>query len=279
MYKKIISLGVVFTLLLLTTPAVAAVQQVGVLSTPGTEQTLTLPPEAIEQSPVISLGEAVDPGTGQVVEGYAFIHYRDNKAKGGVKGKPPKDGGGEDVCYSFLANGANWKTAEPWVVNPTNVEGLDENFVANNLAADIAKWEVAAEGVDILGDGTQTTDTLVADTVAPDDVNEVYFGDIDSPGAIGVTIVWGIFRGRPTERMLVEWDQVYDQADFDWSDSGEAGKMDFENIASHELGHAVGMGHPNDSCTEETMYRFAGPGETKKSTLEAGDIAGIKALY
>jgi len=55
--------------------------------------------------------------------------------------------------------------------------------------------------------------------------------------------------------------------------------MDFENIATHELGHAAGMGHPSDSCTEETMYRFADFGEIKKQTLEAGDIAGIKALY
>ena len=55
--------------------------------------------------------------------------------------------------------------------------------------------------------------------------------------------------------------------------------MDFENIATHELGHAMGMAHPADSCTEETMYRFASSGETKKRTLNAGDIAGIKGLY
>ena len=55
--------------------------------------------------------------------------------------------------------------------------------------------------------------------------------------------------------------------------------MDFENIAQHELGHSIGMGHPSDSCTEETMYRFAETGETKKQTLEAGDIAGVNDLY
>ena len=55
--------------------------------------------------------------------------------------------------------------------------------------------------------------------------------------------------------------------------------MDFENIAQHELGHAFGLGHPSDTCTEETMYRFASNGETKKRDLYDGDIAGIKALY
>ncbi len=51
--------------------------------------------------------------------------------------------------------------------------------------------------------------------------------------------------------------------------------MDFQNIVTHESG----MGHPSDDCTEETMYRFASLGETKKRTLNAGDIAGIKKLY
>jgi hypothetical protein len=242
MFKKIISLLVVLGLFAATGSIAAGVQlQADILSTPGVDRTLTLP-AAADNSPVISLGQTVDPGTGQIVEGYAFVHYKNEKAKGGNKGRPPKDGGG-DVCYSFLASGAKWKVAEPWVVNPSNTEGLDESFVFNNLKEDIAKWEHEA-GVNILGDGSVVSYILEADSVTPDGVNEVYFGDINSPGAIG-----------------------------------EAGMMDFENIATHELGHTVGMGHPNDSCVEETMFRFADYGETKKDTLEAGDIAGIKALY
>jgi hypothetical protein len=39
------------------------------------------------------------------------------------------------------------------------------------------------------------------------------------------------------------------------------------------------MGHPTDTCVNETMYRFASEGETKKIDLNAGDIAGINDLY
>ena len=42
---------------------------------------------------------------------------------------------------------------------------------------------------------------------------------------------------------------------------------------------AAGLSHPGDTCTEATMYRFTQEGETKKRTLNAGDIAGIQALY
>ena len=56
-------------------------------------------------------------------------------------------------------------------------------------------------------------------------------------------------------------------------------KIDFYNIATHELGHSVGMTDLYNFCTEETMYGYATEGETKKRDLNAGDIAGINALY
>jgi len=250
------------------------------LSTRGTERTLVLP-EAAGHSSVISLGEAVDPQSGNVVEGFAIIRKHkhakpDNPGggKGGGKDKPA-----QSSCYEFLAKDAKWKNVEPWIVNGANTRGLSETFVYDNLVSDITKWEDAA-GVDILGDGSMTSAALLADEVSPDGANEVYFADIASDGAIGVTIVWGIFGGKPSARELVEWDQVYDDVDFDWSASGEAGKMDFESIATHELGHSVGLGDLYEaSCADETMYGYATEGETLKRDLHTGDIAGITELY
>lgn len=88
----------------------------------------------------------------------------------------------------------------------------------------------------------------------------------------------GNLVGPPSQRQIVEWDMMFDDVDFDWG-NGLPTTMDFQNIATHEDGHAAGMGHPSDSCTEETMYRFAAEGEIKKRDLNTGDITGIKALY
>jgi hypothetical protein len=251
------------------------------LETPGTSRTLLLPIEA-GNAHVISLGTAVDPQSGKVVEGYAVFHHKAGHGDGPGGGP----GGGTSSCFTFLAKDAKWKNVEPWVVNATNSRALDETFVINNLTSDIDEWEDAADGIvdgsisnDILGDGTATTTILVADSVSPDSQNEVYFADVSTPGAIAVTIVWGIFNGPPSGRVLVEWDQVYDDVDYDWSATGEAGKMDFENIAQHELGHSFGMDHPDSTCTEETMYSTAGIGETKKRDLNSGDITGVEKLY
>ncbi|MBW2994860.1 matrixin family metalloprotease [Candidatus Woesearchaeota archaeon] len=252
-----------------------------------------LPAHAVKVGPnVYLLGKAVHKG--KIVEGYAIVHYKKGHGKptgncgngicdpGENARKCPEDCGGpagDSDCYAFMAKGAKWKSVEPYVVNPANNRGLNESYVVANFAADVEKWETAA-GKNILGEGSATSALLEVDTETPDGLNEVYFGSIDEPGVIGVTIVWGYFSGAPRFRELIEWDHVYDEVDFDWSASGEAAKMDFESIATHELGHSVGMADLyTGECSEQTMYGYASEGEIKKRTLEAGDIAGVKALY
>jgi len=264
--KKIMAISLILGVMLMTVGMVVAGKN------QKQEKMFGLPENAVEvSSGVFYLGKALDKG--KVVEGYAFLakNSQDKKAR---KPKPTK----ESSCYEFLASGAKWKSVEDYIVDATNTRELDEVFVRNNLAMDIGKWETAS-GKNILGNG-EAGKVELSEIGTLNNKNEVMFADINSQGAIGVTIIWGIFGGRPSNRILVEWDMVLDDADFDWSAIGEAGKMDFENIATHELGHAVGMGDLyNGECSEQTMYGYASYGETKKQTLEAGDIAGINKLY
>ncbi len=233
---------------------------------------VSVPAHAIELAPgLYDLGPAVIDG--KVVHGLMHIHYKKGYARPGIGGSTSGD-----KCYAHISRGAKWKSLEGWVVNPTNTRGLDGLFVFDNLAGDISKWESSA-GKDIFSSGVLTSSALSVDTASPDNVNEVMFGSISEPGAIAVTVTWGNFGGPVGTRQLVEWDMIFDENDFDWSSAGEAGKMDFENIATHELGHALGMDHPSSGCTEETMYAYASYGETKKRDLNTGDKAGILALY
>jgi len=242
-------------------------------------QTISIPENALQiNDELFYLGEQYDVSSNKLVEGYAIIKYKDNYAK------PPWAGGNKPSnakCYNFLAKDAKWKNLENWEVNTDNSEGLDSNYIFSNLTSNISKWENAVDGSpDILDTGSIVDTLLVADTVSPDGKNEVYFADIDSAGAIAITIVWGIFGGPPPGRELVEWDQVYDQVDYDWSATGEELKMDFENIATHEIGHSFGLGDLYEAgCTEETMYGYAAEGEINKRDLNSGDIEGINKLY
>jgi hypothetical protein len=260
-----------------------------------------LPANAVPVGPdVYYLGKAKDKG--REVEGYAIIKRKEKPAKPGTAcgngvcepgenaRKCPEDcgSGGEDPtepdtsgCYGFLAKGARWKTVEPYVFDPSNGGGLPGGAVSAGLEYGIGQWNAAA-GTIILGSGESATGPLAPDTESTDGLNEVLFADITEPGVIAVTIVWGIFSGPPFGRELVEWDQVYDDYDFDWTDNGTAQQdcMDFYNIAIHELGHSCGLADLySDECSEQTMYGYATEGETKKMTLEDGDIAGITKLY
>ena len=54
---------------------------------------------------------------------------------------------------------------------------------------------------------------------------------------------------------------------------------DIENTITHELGHVLGLDHPDDDLKDATMYAKALTGETKKRTLETDDIEGLCNLY
>src|SRR3989344_6765149 len=267
MNKKYIAIGAGLSLLLSGISA-AAVSRVPATVMPS-GRTVTIPENAVEVAPgVFSLGEAVDPASGELVEGFAIVHYKKDFARGGAA-KPPKGGG--TTCYGYVASGAKWKIVEPWAMNTTNTQGLDSTTVFNIMAGGISKWEDAADGsvgsgigVDILGAGSITSS---ANAVALDEVNRVFFGSISNAGAIAVTYIWGTFGGPPQGRKLVEWDMVFDEVDFDWAIDGNLLDMDLDNIATHELGHAVGLGDLyTSSCAQETMYGYASEGETQKRT-------------
>jgi len=244
--------------------------------------TVVVPAHAVELAPgIFSLGESQDVD-GRIVEGFMFI---DKKKGFGHKPKhnPGGDRGGGNggaKCFEFLAKGAKWKVTEPYVLDTSNSDGMTSNFVASRTATGIDAWDTEV-AFDIFGARDTTSTVDGADTESPDNKNEIFFGDIESEGAIAVAIVWGRFFGPPSQREIVEYDIIFDDVDFDFGDADVSGTsvMDYQNIFTHEIGHGAGMGHPQDECTEETMFRFASFGEIKKRTLEVGDISGVNKLY
>jgi len=69
--------------------------------------------------------------------------------------------------------------------------------------------------------------------------------------------------------------------DFTWGDAtSNPGLMDLQNIATHELGHGVGLADIyTSSCSAVTMYGYSNNGETEKRTLELPDITGLQKIY
>ena len=248
-------------------------ERVGAIVYPS-ERTVTIPQNAVEVAPnVFSLGTVSV--NGEELEGYMFVHYKKDFVRSGQNSKPARN-----LCYSFLSSGARWKDTESYLVEYANDDGLTQSFVESVVAESLEAWDLQTP-FEIFG--SQASGEIDGvDTSAPDTKNEILFGSVSDSGVIAVTTVWGIFGGSPKSRKLVEFDALFNDADFTWGDvstTGNLSLMDFKNIAVHEFGHAAGMGHPSNSCTEETMYAYASEGETKKRDLNSGDIAGIISLY
>jgi hypothetical protein len=231
-----------------------------------------------------------------------FVQKIDNFVKPdgvGKPDKPPKPDPEPEEPQLYELMGKNIKWIAPveleFVINPTgNLDGLDYSFIYNTIDASAETWDAEVEEELFV---SSTTDLVPENgdnynDAQRDYTNEVFFADLPQEGAIAVCIVYYINVGPPSQRQILEFDLVFDADlvfvapdgniyDYSWGDATDDGdQMDLQNIATHELGHSLGLADLyDDACSEQTMYGYASIEETKKRTLEAGDKAGIAVLY
>ena len=212
--------------------------------------------------------------------------YEESFAKPDGVGKPPKPPKPdpepeEPQLYELM--GPKWKTLPVnYVINPSNDDGLSFEVVTSVISSSAETWDAALTTINIFNNAYTTDESISVDLDDPktNTFNEIVFGDIPQSGAIAVCLVWSTTRGPPSQRGIVEFDIVFDNVDFTWGTDGSDSVMDLQNIATHELGHALGLADLYfDEASEQTMYGIGQVGETKKRTLDDGDIAGITVLY
>jgi len=236
-------------------------------------KTVIIPDQAKDNSPVL--------------ERAFFIHYRKNFAKPGVEcgngvceagenaRKCPADCGVSEKekglkCYGFLSRGTKLRSQEDLNIHPN----LDLNVIRNSAL----EWDNYTSPSLF---GNFVTDTNANwDNEIPDGKNEFSYGNYPQTGVIGVTVAWGYFSGPPSLRSIEEFDVLFD-TDYAWGDATlNPNVMDLQNIATHEIGHGVGLGDIYDgSCAGATMYGYSDFGEIQKRDLAPADITGISELY
>jgi hypothetical protein len=186
--------------------------------------------------------------------------------------------GGDSNDYQFAVTfsyiGAKWPGASPDVhyrVNPNTADVSGEE-VAIQAAANTWSTVTGADFQLVYDGATGATQAGYNGT------NEVMWRNLGTTGIIAANYWWTDGSGN-----YLEFDQEYNDY-YTWSTTGAAGTFDVQNIATHELGHSLGLrdlygdvGSPNDM--EKTMYGFGDTGETKNRTLEPDDRAGVIWIY
>ncbi|MCX6801100.1 MAG: matrixin family metalloprotease [Candidatus Diapherotrites archaeon] len=200
------------------------------------------------------------------VERIDFIHYakgKDNAAGKGAKAAP---------CYKLM--GYSWKTRPiNYSINTSNPQGLSQSFIVSAISTSAETWDASTSAE--LFNNSYSIDPSATYGVR-DGKNSIAFGPYSNNGVIAIASIW--FSNKT--KQIVEFDQLYNTY-FQWGDAtANPALMDLQNIATHELGHAVGL---NDiytqQCSAVTMYGYSSEGEISKRTLEQADITGLRSMY
>lgn len=209
---------------------------------------------------VWEFGELVDQPDLGVARHFTHVPKND-AARGGGGGSVPAI----TDCASRTYRLASWYWTSPYSANASNY--------ATVLDASGSTWD-AATSASIWGGISPGSGATAG---VQDFVNQHDWVDLGATSTIAVTTTWYYL----STGVAVESDAQYN-TNFAWSTDGSSGAMDVQNIATHELGHTLGLDHPKGkpaaiSCL--TMYAYGSLGETIKQSLGDGDILGIRAIY
>ena len=91
-----------------------------------------------------------------------------------------------------------------------------------------------------------------------------------SPNALGVTMTY-MYGAK-----ISDADTVYNPGRT-WSTTGSYSAIDVQAVATHEIGHQLGLDHP--PVPAATMYYAIGAGNLGPRSLHSDDIAGLCAIY
>ncbi len=179
-------------------------------------------------------------------------------------------GGAYGYCVSTTSLGVEKKwfvRSVPFSVNPS----YGPADAGRSIWLAMTTWNnVDCSDFEFTGATTTTTRCAVRDYE-----NVCSFCYLGGDGTIGQTTTWCV----PSTGQILEAD-IDLNTYYYWSTTGASGKMDVQNIATHELGHAIGLCDLyRSSDSEKTMYGYSVAGETKKRSLDADDIAGLCYLY
>jgi hypothetical protein len=121
--------------------------------------------------------------------------------------------------------------------------------------------------------GGTATDTATA----YDNRNVVFFRNVSNGSTIATTYSWWSSANELLDSDIIFWDGGFTFFTGASGCGGVSNAAYIEDIAAHELGHALGLSH--STSTDATMYPSYSYCSQAFRTLSADDIAAAKSLY
>ena len=173
-----------------------------------------------------------------------------------------------NTAYAFEYEGRYWAESEMGVSVNNNFPLVA--YDALNKAG--STWNNAGSSFRFFYVGQTAATTS---TTSPDGINVINHANSGLNGTLGFNQVWFYSSSGHIIDSDIEFNSAYS-----WSLTGQAGKFDFQSVATHEMGHSLQLGDLYGAAdTEKTMYGLTAAGETKQRTLHQDDINGIRHIY
>ena len=170
---------------------------------------------------------------------------------------------------AYAGLGYSWaQPVVPYYINTANMD-VAPTAIEPAIRTAASAWTVQSGtsfAFAFAGYSTQVTNTN-------DGINLVMFRNASSGSALATTYTW--FSGtRMIDADIVFWDAGFT---FFTGSSGCSGGFYIEDVATHEFGHALGLGH--STVATATMYPSISTCSQGARTLDADDIAGVLSIY
>ena len=205
-----------------------------------------------------------------------------------AKGNPPSAGGSKVYDYYQLI-GPMWdlgkyQSGVPYAICTVGAPVGAEAEIISAFEA----WDYVTSA-----DLFDTPNHVEDSGTLGDLINQVSWEVMPEPMSGAIAVSWISYddidgNGVPsTGDEMLEVDIMFN-ASLNWGiDRDGEGKAytlrqsyDIRSVATHEVGHMVGLDDLYAKAYSElTMYGYSSRGETKKISLEMGDINGTRALY
>jgi len=191
--------------------------------------------------------------------------------------------GGNAAAYLLM--GRKWTQKDPQIKMYLKDDavlaatGMSKTNVLGAVTAATNTWDDATNQNLFTDSGASLTTTA---NWKYDGVNNMAFTPyVAGCSALAATGVWYKTQGIPAGQMypIVESDMTFN-SNLKWTTTGEAGKLDFQSVVLHELGHTIGLGDLYNRAqfstdTRQVMHYYTGV----KRTLGNGDATGVWKLY
>ena len=197
-----------------------------------------------------------------------------------------EDGSTTVTSYALAEQGPGYGINDYMAIKPWSFKidaggsGLGESMVVEAVEAGMREWNRYLETPMF---ALNNTTGSAANPVKLDGENTVVFGNLNGT-ALAMTRAYvstsGLSAEYPVSKRAVEVDIIFNK-DIDWVDVAAGGDgFDLKSIATHELGHTLGLADVYDGAySYVTMYAYGIRNNVDQRTLAEPDIKGLSKLY